>query len=70
MKIKLFGNNTVDNVRIRNKDYPIKEDMCIKVNGFKIKGLHNLKLFFEGILVNSNSDFGKIEISYLGEENK
>jgi hypothetical protein len=42
--------------------------MYIKVNGFKIKGLHNLKLFFEGILV--GSDFDKLEIGYLGEENK
>ena len=42
--------------------------MYIKVNGFKIKGLYNLKLFFEGILV--GSDFDKLEIGYLGEENK
>ena len=67
MKIKLF-NNIVDNIRIHNKDYPIKENMYIKVNGFKIKGLHNLKLFFEGILVGSDCD--KLEIGYLGEENK
>ena len=58
----------IDNIRIHNEDYPIKEDMYIKFNGFKIKGLHNLKLFFEGILV--ESDFDKLEIGYLGEENK
>ena len=68
MKIKLFNYMIVDNVRIHNEDYPIKENMYIKVNGFKIKGLHNLKLFFEGILV--GSDFDKLEIGYLGEENK
>lgn len=64
MKIKLF-NNIVDNIRIRNEDYPIKENMYIKINGFKIKGLHNLKLFFEGIVV--GLDFDKLEIGYLGE---
>ena len=67
MKIKLF-NNTVDTIRLHNEDYSIKEDMYIKFNGFKIKGLHNLKLFFEGMLV--KSDFDKLEIGYLGEENK
>lgn len=55
----------INNVRIHNEDYPIKEDVYIKVNGFKIKGLHNLKLFFEGILV--GSDFDQLEIGYLGE---
>lgn len=68
MKIKLF-NNIVDNIRLHNEDYPIKEDMYIKFNGFKIKGLHNLKLFFEGMLVKSE-DCDKLEIGYLGEENK
>ena len=65
MKIKLFSDMIVDNVRIHNEDYPIKENMYIKVNGFKIKGLHNLKLFFEGIVV--GLDFDKLEIGYLGE---
>lgn len=67
MKIKLFG-DIVDNIRIQNKDYPIKENMYIKVNGFEIKGLHNLKLFLEGMFVDLN--FDKVEIGYLGEENK
>lgn len=67
MKIKLFK-SMVDTVGIHNEDYLIKEDMYIKFNGFKIKGLHNLKLFFEGML--AMSDFNKIEIGYLGEENK
>jgi hypothetical protein len=42
--------------------------MYIRINGYKIKGLHNLKLFFEGTLI--GTDFDKIEIGYLGEENK
>ena len=58
----------VDNIRIYNKNYPIKENMYIRINGHKIKGLHNLKLFFEGTLI--GTDFDKIEIGYLGEENK
>lgn len=67
MKIEVFG-DIIDNVRIHNKDYPIKENMYVKVNGFEIKGLVNLKSFFEGMLV--KSDFDKLEIGYLGEENK
>lgn len=67
MKIKIFDNK-IDNIILNNQNYPIKENMYIKVNGYKIKGLHNLKLFFKGLLVSEKCD--KIEIGYLGEENK
>ena len=67
MKIKVF-NDKIDNIILHNKNYPIKENMYIKIDNHKIKGLHNLKLFFEGIL--ASKELYKFEIDYLGEENK
>jgi hypothetical protein len=61
-------NEKINKIQFRHIDYPIKENMYIKIGGHTIKGLHNLKLFFEGILASKTSN--TFEIGYLGEKNK
>ena len=67
MKIKI-SNNEIDTLTFRDRKYPIKENMYIKINNYKIKGLHDIKIFLEGILASNN--YNEFEIGYLGEENK
>lgn len=43
-------NEQINKLMFGGKDYPIKENMYIKIGNRKIKGMHNIKLFLEGIL--------------------
>ena len=62
-------NEKIDEIQFGDTIYPIRENMYIKINGHTIKGLHDLKLFFEGFLTSKTSNIFEIGY-YLGEENK
>ena len=40
----------INKLTFGDKEYPIEENMYIKIENRKIKGMHNIKLFLERIL--------------------